>query len=57
MKFPHINAGRWDEKLEDGMKSSVLRTCQIKTIGNLIPTGAKLQLRLLLSGIMAWEVG
>ena len=30
MKFSHINAGRWDEKLESGMKSSVLRTCQIK---------------------------
>ena len=30
MKFSHINAGRWDEKLEGGMKSSVLRTRQIK---------------------------
>ena len=30
MKFSHINAGRWDEKLEGGMKSSFLHTCQIK---------------------------
>ena len=56
MKFSNINAGRWDEKLEGGMKLSVLRTRQIETIGNLIPAGAKLQSRLLLSGIMTWEV-
>ena len=30
MKFPHINSGSWDEKLEGGMKSSVLCTRQIK---------------------------
>ena len=30
MKFSHINSERWDEKVEGGMKSSVLRTCQIK---------------------------
>ena len=30
MKFSHINAGRWDEQLEGGMKSSVLRTRQIE---------------------------
>ena len=30
MKFCYINAGRWDEKLEGGMKSSVLRMRQIK---------------------------
>ena len=58
MKFSYTNAVRWDEKLGGGEKSSVLRKRQkIKTIGNLIPAGAKLQLRLLLSGIMAWEVG
>ena len=30
MKFSHINSGRWDEKLEGGMKSSVLPTRQIQ---------------------------
>ena len=30
MKFCHINAGSWDEKLEGGTKSSVLRMCQMK---------------------------
>lgn len=45
--FSHINAGRWDEKLEGGIKSSALRMFQVKTVGNLISAGAKLQLRLL----------
>ena len=30
MKFSHTYAGRWDEKLEDGMKLSILRMRQIK---------------------------
>ena len=30
MKFSHVNAGWWNEKLENEMKSSVLRTRQIK---------------------------
>ena len=37
MKFSHINAGRWDEKLEGGMKSSVLRTRQVNNNRELNP--------------------